>query len=228
MRGHNLYVVEDAAQAHGALYKGRHAGNLGDIGCFSFYPGKNLGAYGDGGAAVTNDVALAERVLKLRDHGSVSKYFHELVGYNSRLDSLQAAVLNVKLPRLNAWNSLRRRHAQKYHEVLCGVPRVTFPPLDGEDYESVHHLFVIRVAKGERASLCQCLTAQQIGWGIHYPVPIHLAPAFAHLNCPRGSFPVAEKHAEEVLSLPVIPELTSDQIMYVASAVQRFAEEASK
>jgi dTDP-4-amino-4,6-dideoxygalactose transaminase len=163
-------------------------------------------------------------VLKLRDHGSVRKYYHELVGYNSRLDSVQAAVLNVKLPKLHGWNARRRERAEQYHQLLQGVPGITLPPRDGEGYGSVHHLFVIRVAEGRRESLRQYLTGQQIGTGIHYPVPAHLAPAFAHLNCPRGSFPLAEAYADEVLSLPMMPELTSEQVRYVAEAVRRFAE----
>jgi dTDP-4-amino-4,6-dideoxygalactose transaminase len=212
----NLIVIEDAAQAHGSRYKGKRVGALARAGCFSFYPGKNLGAYGEGGAVVTNDEAVARRVRLLRDHGSERKYHHEIVGYNFRLEGIQGAVLGVKLPHLDKWNALRREHAARYGELLSG----TQLSLPGEmPYaEHIYHLYVVQT--DEREALQQKLTEAGVQTGIHYPIPIHLQPAYASLGYKAGDFAEAERQASRVLSLPMFPELTEEQIMYVAEAIQ--------
>ena len=212
---HKLLVIEDAAQAHGSLYKGRRVGALGQAGCFSFYPGKNLGAYGEGGAVVTNDAEVARRVRLLRDHGSERKYHHEIIGYNFRLEGIQGAVLRVKLRHLDKWNELRREHAARYTELLQ-ASGLTLP---GEmPYAShVYHLYVVQT--DERDRLQQTLSEAGVQTGIHYPIPIHLQTAYAFLNHRRGDFPVAERQAERVLSLPMFPELTEEQIRHVAEAI---------
>ena len=228
---HNLYVIEDAAQAHGSLYKGRRVGALGQAGCFSFYPGKNLGAYGEGGAVVTNDAEVARRVRRLREHGSERRYHHEVVGYNFRLEGLQGAVLNVKLKHLDAWNHLRRVHAARYDELLGASFDQSTRPEQGSDADSlsaplslprempyarhVYHLYVVQV--GERDRVQRELSEAGIQTGIHYPVPIHLQPAYASLGHRSGDFPATERQAARVLSLPMFPELTDAQINQVAS-----------
>lgn len=217
---YGLYVIEDAAQAHGAEYKGRKAGSMGHIGCFSFYPSKNLGAYGDGGAVVTSDDALALAVRKLRDHGSIEKYRHDLVGYNSRLDALQAAVLSVKLQYLDEWNQLRGQHARLYNELLSFPGMITPHVLEGVTH--VYHLYVIRVREGSRDELKLYLKERGIQTGIHYPDPIHLTPAFAELGYKRGDFPVAEGYADQILSIPMYPELIREQIEYVAESIAEY------
>ena len=224
---HNLIVVEDAAQAHGARYKGRRVGPLGLAGCFSFYPGKNLGAYGEGGAVVTNDADVARRVRLLRDHGSELKYRHEIVGYNSRLEGIQGAVLGVKLPRLDRWNDARRAHAARYRELLAPLEdagHLTLPR-ESRDAESVYHLFVIQT--DARDALQRFLSAAGVQTGIHYPVPIHMQPAYASLGHEEGDFPEAERQARRLLSLPMFAELTDRQIKYVADALGDFFAEAS-
>lgn len=215
-RGHDLYVIEDAAQAHGARYKGRRAGTFGTAACFSFYPGKNLGAFGDGGMVVTNDPGIAARVRMLRDHGRRAKYTHEVLGYGERLDALQAAVLDVKLRHLDDWNNQRRQVAQQYRDLLAGtgVGLPDVPP----GTEPVYHLFVIRVA--ERDRVLSEVRAQGIGAGVHYPIPLHLQPAFRHLGYRPGSFPHAERAAQEVLSLPIYPEITPTQLQEVVAALK--------
>lgn len=220
-RRHDLILIEDATQAHGAWYRGQRVGSIGRAACFSFYPAKNLGAYGDAGAAVTNDDDLARSLRKLRDHGSAAKYDHEVVGYNSRLDELQAAVLLAKLPHLDRWNALRQNHAHRYDALLSGVPGVTTPVQRAEG-SHVFHLYVIRVAQGERDTLREYLGERGIGTGIHYPQPVHLTAAFRHLGYRVGAFPVAEAAAAEVLSLPVYPELTEEQVAYVAQQIAQF------
>lgn len=218
---YKLYVVEDAAQAHGAEYKGRKAGSMGCAACFSFYPAKNLGAYGDAGAVVTSDDQIALTVRKLRDHGGVEKYQHELVGYNSRLDTLQAAVLLVKLKYLDEWNRVRRQNAQLYDELLSGIPGIVTPcVLEGASH--VYHLYVIRVEQGSRDELQRHLRERGIQTGIHYPRPVHLTKAFEYLGYREGDFPVAEDCARKILSLPMYPELTREQIAYVAQEIERF------
>jgi dTDP-4-amino-4,6-dideoxygalactose transaminase len=215
-RRRGLRVIEDAAQAHGARYKGRRVGTLGDAGCFSFYPGKNLGAYGDGGMVTTDDPEIAHRIRMLRDHGRTDKYTHQVWGYGERLDALQAAVLGVKLRHLDAWNDARRRAATHYRILLEGCPVVL--PADPSDGESVYHLFVIRARDRDR--VLGELKAGGIGAGIHYPTPLHLQPACAHLGYRAGTFPHAEAAANEVVSLPLYPEMSPGQHERVAAIVR--------
>ncbi len=215
----NLLVFEDACQAHGATYKGKKTGSLADGAAFSFYPGKNLGAYGEGGAVTTNDAAIAKQVRMLREHGSSKKYHHDLVGWNERMDGIQGAVLGVKLPHLDAWNAARRRIADRYRAKLPQTVR----PLDLQpDAVSAWHLFVIRSA--DRDALQAHLQNQGVQTGIHYPVPIHLQPAYADRGWKAGDFPVAEALAKEMLSLPIYAELTDEQCDYVCEAVASFAK----
>jgi dTDP-4-amino-4,6-dideoxygalactose transaminase len=216
-RRHQLLVIEDAAQAHGSLYKGKPVGALGRAGCFSFYPGKNLGAYGEGGAIVTNDEEVARMVRLLRDHGSERKYHHEIIGYNFRLEGLQGAILKVKLNHLNKWNELRREHAARYTELLQSSGLIL--PREMPYARHVYHLYVVQT--GERDWLQQALAESGVQTGIHYPIPIHLQPAYAFLNHRRGDFPEAERQASQVLSLPMFPELTEEQLRLVAEAIAR-------
>ena len=224
---HNLDVIEDAAQAHGALYKGRRVGARGRVNCFSFYPGKNLGAYGEGGAVVTDDAEVARRLRLLRDHGSEQKYRHEIIGYNFRLEGIQGAVLNVKLKYLDGWNELRRAHAARYNELLAGAQRVSGDdggalalPQELPYARHIYHLYVVQT--GARDELQKHLSAEGIQTGIHYPVPVHLQPAYASLGHKAGDFPEAERQAARVLSLPMFPELTDEQIARVAESVRAF------
>ncbi|HEV7844076.1 MAG TPA: DegT/DnrJ/EryC1/StrS family aminotransferase, partial [Pyrinomonadaceae bacterium] len=212
---HKLLVIEDAAQAHGALYKGRRVGTFGHAATFSFYPGKNLGAYGEGGAVVTNDEAVARNVRLLRDHGSERKYHHEIIGYNFRLEGIQGAVLGVKLAHLDRWNDLRREHASLYNSLLYGTNLVL--PQEMSYARHVYHLYVVRTE--DRNALQSALNKAGVQTGIHYPVPIHLQPAYAFLGYERGSFPETERQAARVLSLPMFPELTDEQIKVVAESV---------
>ena len=218
-RKHGLKVIEDACQAHGALCNGRKCGSIGDAAAFSFYPGKNLGAFGDGGAATTNDAALAERIRMLRNYGSPRRYHHDELGENSRLDTIQAAVLSVKLQRLDAWNATRRRVASRYAEGLENVAEVRLPATNGYA-EHVHHLYVIRTAR--RDTLMEHLQECGVGCIIHYPIPIHLQKAYASGGWKPGDFPVAEKAANEILSLPLFPTMTDEQVDYVVEAVADF------
>ncbi|MBP6016450.1 MAG: DegT/DnrJ/EryC1/StrS family aminotransferase [Candidatus Promineofilum sp.] len=215
-RRHNLYVFEDAAQASGARYKGRRAGSLGDAAAFSFYPGKNLGAYGDGGAVTTNDPDVAEKIRLLRNIGQKVKYFHEIKGFNHRLDTMQAAVLGVKLPYLDGWNAGRRRAAATYADLLADLPLLT--PTTSPDGEHIFHLYVVRVA--DREALMDHLKSKGIATGLHYPIPIHLQPAYAELGYKLGDFPVTEAYAELIVSLPIFPELDDDKVAYVAGAIR--------
>lgn len=205
---HDLKVIEDACQAHGAEYKGKRVGGIGDVGCFSFYPGKNLGAYGDGGAITTNDPELAEKVRLLRNHGSKEKYMHLIEGGNHRLDEIQVAILRVKLKYLDGWNKERRRCADTYNRLLKGSWVIT--PYCAPYANHVYHLYVIRV-KG-RDGLRQFLESKGIYPGIHYPIPLHLMPAYRYLDLRDGSFPVTEMVTKEILSLPIFPELKDDEI----------------
>ena len=226
-RRHDLVVIEDAAQAHGARYKGRRVGALARAGCFSFYPGKNLGAYGEGGAVVTDDPEVARRVRLLRDHGSERKYHHEVVGYNLRLEGIQGAVLGVKLKHLDGWNALRRRHAARYRELLAPLEEAgaLSLPREAAYAEHVYHLFVVQSSSRDR--LQRFLSAAGVQTGIHYPVPAHLQPAYAALGHREGDFPEAERQARRVLSLPMFAELTEQQLGYVADALSDFCAEAS-
>jgi dTDP-4-amino-4,6-dideoxygalactose transaminase len=215
---HGLVVIEDACQAHGAYYRGRRAGALGHAAAFSFYPAKNLGAYGDGGIAVTNDPQVAQTLRLLRNYGSVKKYHHEICGYNRRLDTLHAAVLSVKLRYLDEWNAARRARAAQYTRLLQGTAVVCPPQISHT--EPVYHLYVIRTAQRD------ALQAQLREWGIatviHYPIPIHLQPAYQSLGLPAGSFPVAEQAAQEILSLPMYAELSPAAVEYVVEGIQVF------
>jgi dTDP-4-amino-4,6-dideoxygalactose transaminase len=222
-RRHALAVIEDAAQAHGAIYKGQRAGSMGDLGCFSFYPGKNLGAYGEGGAVVTNNADSAQAIRVLRDHGQSGKYNHVVLGFNYRLEGVQGAVLRVKLRHLDDWNAARSRHALAYRRRLDGAG-VTL--LDELPYgTSVHHLFPVFTP--ERDALQAHLNAAGIGNGLHYPVPVHLQPAFADLGYRKGDLPVSEQSAAETLSLPMYPELTAAGIEAAATAVEQFTRATS-
>lgn len=214
-RKHDLKVIEDAAQGHGGRYKGQAVGNLGDAAGFSFYPGKNLGAYGDGGAITTNDPILADKIRLLRNLGQRAKYNHEIKGFNRRLDTMQAAILRVKLSKLDRWNVERRRAASEYTRGLQGLPVVT--PTCPSYIEPVYHLYVIQTE--DRATLQESLTAAGIATGLHYPKPIHLQPAFAELGYQPGDFPVAEALAEKILSLPIFPELTNEAVAYITKVI---------
>jgi len=235
---YNLKVIEDAAQAHGAehkfkvqsfryggaasgmtKFKVQGVGSIGDIGCFSFYPAKNLGAYGDGGIITTNNPELAERIKLLRDYGRTEKYTHQIIGYNKRLDTLQAAILRVKLKRLNQWNQARRKNAEIYNKLLKNIDEVKL--LKIKDFaEPVYHMYVVRVKK--RDELRKYLAEKGIATGIHYPLPLHLQPAFEFLGYKKGDFPIAEKLADTVLSLPLFPELEKEEIEYIAKEIENF------
>jgi len=219
-RYYNLVMIEDACQAHGARYKGERVGSLGDAAAFSFYPAKNLGAYGDGGIIVSNDEKVANFVGVARNYGQSEKYHHTFIGYNHRLDTLQAAILRVKLRHLGAWNAARRQHAQRYSELLAGG-LVTLP-MEPDYAESVYHLYVVR-SRG-RGELQGHLREAGISTGIHYPAPIHLQPAYQDLGYERGSFPVTEEYAGQILSLPMYPELASGSIARVADAIMLAAQ----
>ncbi len=217
-RGRNLRVIEDCAQAHGALYQGKRVGSWGDIAAFSFYPTKNLGAYGDGGAIVTHDAALAERLRLLREYGWAQRYVSTIKGLNSRLDELQAAILRVKLRHLDAWNARRRELARIYGARLN--PASLQLPIEPEDGAHVYHLYVIRTP--ERDALRAFLREHGVGTLIHYPMPVHLQPAYAELGYGPGSLPETEAAAEQVLSLPLYPELRDDEVEAVCAAVNAF------
>jgi dTDP-4-amino-4,6-dideoxygalactose transaminase len=214
-----LVVIEDACQAHGASYKKRKAGSMCAAGCFSFYPGKNLGAFGEAGAIVTRDEEMAQKMRMIRDHGQARKYFHDLEGYNGRLDAIQAAVLRIKLKRLQDWNQSRRKNAALYTKRLQDVPGIKLP-VEAGFAESVYHLYVILA--DNRDGLQRFLSEKGIATGLHYPLPLHLQKAYAHLGYTKGDFPVAENAAERLLSLPMYPELTAEQIDYVCSSIKEF------
>lgn len=218
-RKHGLKVVEDACQAHGARYNGRRAGSLGDAAAFSFYPGKNLGAFGDGGAVTTNDPVLAKRIRTLRNYGSSQKYFHDELGENSRLDTLQAAVLSVKLTSLDECNAGRRAVAELYSELLAEVNEVVVP-VTRAGSEHVFHLYVIQAER--RDELQAWLEGQGINCLIHYPVPVHLQKAYARKGWAEGDFPLTEQIASSILSLPVFPGMTGEQVQTVCDAIRSF------
>jgi dTDP-4-amino-4,6-dideoxygalactose transaminase len=217
-RKHKLPLVEDAAQAVGAKYKGKAVGTLGDVSCFSFYPAKNLGACGEGGALVTNNAAFAARARSLREHGSTQRYHHDEVGYNYRMEGFQGAVLGVKLKHLAKWNAERRRVARRYTELLADTPLQL--PREASYAESAWHLHTVRHPR--RDELKKHLDDHGIGNAVHYPIPLHLQKAYASLGHQPGDFPVAEKAAREVLSLPIFPELTDKQILRVAEVIKNF------
>ena len=215
---HKLPLVEDAAQAHGAKYKGKPVGTFGEMSGFSFYPGKNLGACGEGGALVTNHAAFDKRARALREHGSSVRYYHDEIGYNYRMEGIQGAVLGVKLKHLAKWTQERRHVAHRYHELLADTPLQL--PREADYAESVYHLYVVRHPR--RDELKKHLEANGVGCAIHYPIPLHLQKAYAHLGHKAGDFPVAEKAARACLSLPIYPELTDAQIQRVAAVIKDF------
>jgi dTDP-4-amino-4,6-dideoxygalactose transaminase len=216
-RQSGVAVLEDACQAHGALYRGRRAGAIGDAGCFSFYPAKNLGAWGDGGAVVTNDAEVAERIRLTRSHGERPRYHHQLAGGTWRLHAVQAAVLRVKLAHLEAWNAERRRLGTALRHKLLGCPGIEPPAPVPQDSDHVFHVFVVKAADRER--LRSELAAHGIATAVHYPVPIHLQDAYAHLGMARGDLPVAERLAAQVCSLPLFPGMSDSQLDYVAQTI---------
>lgn len=224
---YNLVVIEDACQAHGAEYFSRKegvckkAGTMGRAAAFSFYPGKNLGACGEAGATVTNDEEMAKRLKMIRDHGQAKKYYHDIEGYNGRLDSIQAGWLTVKLRHLAKWNESRRSLAHRYHELFADAKDTVTVPREAEWTKGVYHLYVVRVQ--DREALQAYLAEAGIGTGIHYPVPLHLQKAYAHLGYKTGDFPVTEKIATEILSLPIFPQLGPNSQLKVANKVKEFA-----
>ena len=220
-RARNLLVIEDACQAHGAEYKGRKAGSMGDLGAFSFYFSKNLGAYGEGGMVTTNDLELAHRVRIIRDHGSEKRYYHETLGWNARLDEMQAAVLRIKLAHLEDWNDRRIRNAGSYRQALEGAGVIL--PEAAADRKHVYHLYVIQAAN--RDALREYLNGQGIGNGIHYPIPIHLQQMYTEFTTANGRLPETEKAVAQILSLPMYPELNPAQIERVAQVIKKFTLE---
>ena len=221
---HNLEVIEDAAQAIGAEHLGRRAGSLGTLGCLSFYPTKNLGGFGDGGMITTSDATLADRLRILRDHGQNPRYVHRVVGVNSRLDTMQAAVLSVKLPQLDDWAAARERNAARYAELFADVGfdgQIVLPTI-ASGRRSVWNQYTIRVPDGRRDALREHLAAQKIGSAIYYPIPLHRQHCFAPLGYPQGSLPETERAAEEVLSLPIFPELTKQEQQTVVTSIEEF------
>jgi dTDP-4-amino-4,6-dideoxygalactose transaminase len=215
-RRHGLIVIEDACQAHGAEYRGRRAGSMGDLGCFSFYPGKNLGAYGEGGAVVTNDPELAKTIRLLRSWGEEVRYEHKYRGFNYRMDGVQGAILDVKLRHMDAWTEARRRRAVLYRQLLQNTDARL--PAERPGSRHVYHIFAVRLAQREawRARLAEA----GVQTGVHYPIPVHLQPAYADLGYERGDFPVSEALADEVLSLPIYPELTDEQVETIAGVIR--------
>jgi dTDP-4-amino-4,6-dideoxygalactose transaminase len=216
-RAHGLFVIEDAAQAHGAEYKGQRVGGLGDAGCFSFYPGKNLGAFGEAGAVVTAREDLQEKIRVLRDHGQIRKYHHALVGWNCRMDGIQAAVLRIKLRHLEKGNELRRAHALQYRRAFEGLQEV-LTPFEAPYARHVYHIYAIRIT--DRDEVIRRLAEVGIVCGIHYPVPVHLQEAYSNLGYGTGSFPTAEQVAKEFVSLPMFPELSPEQVEAVVEGIK--------
>jgi len=218
---YNLKVIEDAAQAHGSEYKGKKVGSIGDVACFSFYPGKNLGAYGDAGIVVTNNEGITKGIKLLRNHGRITKkYEHDIEGYSSRLDNLQAAILRIKLKYLNKWNDMRRKNAKKYNELLNNINGI-ITPYEADYAKHVYHLYVIRTGKG-RDKLREELKSNGVATGIHYPIPLHLQPAYSYLGYKRGDFPITEKASQEILSLPMFAELSDKQIDKIINLINIF------
>lgn len=226
---YNLIVVEDACQAHGAEYfskrdgRWKRAGSIGKAAAFSFYPGKNLGACGEAGAVATNDAEIARLIRRLRDHGQAQKYYHDVEGYNGRLDSIQAGILRIKLNHLGAWNTSRQENAKRYGQLFDGTGEGLGLPFEPAWSKAVYHLYVVRV--DDRDALQKHLTAAGIGTGIHYPIPLHLQKAYAHLGYKQGDFPVCEKAAATILSLPMFPGLTAEQQKRVAEEVHNYVSE---
>ena len=215
---HGIPLIEDAAQAHGARYKSQGIGTFGEMAGFSFYPGKNLGACGEGGSLVTNSAAHAKRAATLREHGSSVRYYHDEVGYNYRMEGIQGAVLNVKLPHMKAWTARRREVAHRYHELLKGTPLAL--PTEAPGCESVYHLYVVRHPK--RDALKDFLQEKGVGTALHYPKPLHLQKCFASLGYKQGDFPVSERSADGCLSLPIYPQISDEQVDYVGATIREF------
>lgn len=218
---YSIAVIEDACQAIGATYKGRKAGSIGLSGAFSFFPSKNLGGYGDGGMIVTNNSDFAERVRKLRKHGSDKTYYHDMIGYNSRLDALQAAILSAKLPYLDEWSESRRKNADYYNERLKSIDSIEIPKVREYNYH-IYHQYTIKITQHRRDELQIYLKEKNIGTKVYYPLPLHLQPCFERLGYKDGNFPVAEEVSELVLSLPIFPELTDSQLEYVTQHIETF------
>ncbi|MBU0543814.1 MAG: DegT/DnrJ/EryC1/StrS family aminotransferase [Proteobacteria bacterium] len=221
VRKYNLKVVEDCAQAHGAVYKGRKIGSIGDMACFSFYPGKNLGAYGDGGAIVTNNDEAANKARMIANHGRIGKYDHEIEGVNSRLDGLQAAILLAKLKHLPAWTDARRKNAYLYNKYLASTGLVT--PVEIADVTAVYHLYVVRIKKELREKLQSHLSSKGVSTGIHYPIALPNLLAYKYLGHSEKDFPEATKVSHEIVSLPMFPELTETQIKYISEQIKTFS-----
>ncbi len=217
--GRKIHIIEDSCQAHGAKLNSKRVGSFGTFSAFSFYPSKNLGAFGDGGAITTNDAALEMRIRRVKEYGQSSKYHHESIGFNSRLDTLQAALLSYKLHRLDGWNTKRQGNAVLYDKMLESIPEVTIPKTFA-NRKSVHHLYVIRTK--QRDKLHNFLKKEGVDTQIHYPQPIHLQNAWKSLNYKKGDFPVTEQLSDEIISLPMYPELSRGQIRYVCNTIQKF------
>lgn len=219
---HKLLVVEDAAQAHGATYKDKKVGSFGVMGCFSFYPGKNLGAYGDAGAITTSDKLLYEKIKMLRNYGSSKKYYHDFIGYNNRLDTIQAAILSVKLKHLSDWNKRRVNNAKLYNQKLQGIGDLALPAIS-QDPTSVFHLYIVRTKS--RDELAKFLNSNGVQCGIHYPIPIYAQEAYSYLGCDSEDFLVTDRFSKEILSLPMYPELSQEQIDTVVELIKKFFKE---
>lgn len=215
----NLFVVEDACQAHGAEYKGRKCGSIGAVGGFSFYPGKNLGAFGEGGAITTNNEEIAKKIEMLRDHGQAKKHHHEVIGTNSRLEGIQGAVLGAKLKYLSEWNNKRRKNAKYYNERLSNLDKIK-TPVESEYGKHIYHLYIIQIDK--RDELQKFLKSKGIATGLHYPTPIHLQPAYSHLGLTKDLFPITESYVKKILSLPMFPELEKEEIDFVVDSIADF------
>jgi dTDP-4-amino-4,6-dideoxygalactose transaminase len=224
---HGLVLVEDAAQAHGARYDGRRAGSFGKAGCFSFYPGKNLGAFGEAGALVTNDEEVAAQARRLRDHAQRGRHCHVEVGYNMRMEGIQGAVLDVKLPHLDGWNADRARVARRYQELLADTPNLVLPAAPNPAGH-VWHLYVIQVVGVDRQEIRDALAAEGVATGVHYPTPVPFQPAYSHLGYRPGDFPVAERVMRSCISLPMFPGLTDEQVVHVARALKSCLAGASR
>jgi dTDP-4-amino-4,6-dideoxygalactose transaminase len=216
---HGLYVIEDACQAHGAEYKGKPAGSIGDAGCFSFYPGKNLGAYGEAGAITTNNAELAEKMCMFRDHGQSRKYYHAMIGWNARMDGLQGAILNVKLKHLPEWTEARRKKARLYNKLLSETDDGIIEPAEADYAKHVYHVYATRVK--DRDDVMAKLAEKDIHCGIHYPVPVHLQDAYLNSGDTFPDLKISEAIASELLSLPMYPELTEAQIEYVVKSLKQ-------
>ena len=212
-------MIEDAAQAHAATYKGKRVGSLGNTTCFSFYPGKNLGAYGEGGAVVTDDTDIVNHIRMLRDHGQSKKYYHDFVGYNYRMDGFQGAVLSIKLKYLQEWTDKRNNIAQRYNDGLRGIEGLQIASVR-DNTISAFHLYVIHIKK--RDELMKYLNEKGVATGLHYPVPIHLQKAYEHLNHKKEDFPITEKSTKECLSLPIYPEMNNVQLDYIIDCVKNY------